>query len=62
MAEPAVSPSGTTYERAALERWLRDHRRDPLTGAAARPDQLLPNLGLGAAIEAWLAALPPATA
>ena len=41
MEEPVVTQDGQTYERHAIEYWLRDHDTSPLTG------QVGLGLGLG---------------
>ena len=56
MSEPAVSPAGITYERAALLRWVRDFGTEPQTRRRMSTHQVLPNLCARAAIEGWCAA------
>lgn len=31
MSDPVITVTGHTYERAAIEEWLRDHTTDPAT-------------------------------
>ncbi|KAJ8603138.1 hypothetical protein CTAYLR_004593 [Chrysophaeum taylorii] len=47
--------AGRSFERKALERWLKRHpRRDPLTNAEyAKPLAFMPNRALKEAIERW---------
>ncbi|MBA2649958.1 MAG: U-box domain-containing protein [Legionella sp.] len=44
--DPVITPAGDTYERAAIERWLRKHAKDPFTNLALAKDQLIPNRNL----------------
>jgi hypothetical protein len=60
--DPVCSPAGHTYERSAIEAWLRRESVDPLTTAPLTTDQLYPNLALRDAILAWLATVEPAFA
>ena len=50
-----VTADGHSYERAAIERWLREHegakRTSPLTGAHLETDVLIPNIPLRKMIE-----------
>ncbi len=56
MTDPVLAMDGHTYERAAIERWLRARRTSPRTGAPLPSRQLVPNH----AIRALIADLPPA--
>ena len=59
MADPVVSAvSGHTYERAAIERWLASKGEDPVTRQPTRASDLVPNIALRGAIEAWLGEHP----
>ena len=54
-----VTPSGFSYERAAIERYLTTAKaEDPQSRAPLTPAALVPNLGLKAAVESFLAAHP----
>ncbi|KAH8072496.1 pyrophosphatase [Aureococcus anophagefferens] len=54
MVDPVVDPtSGTTYEKAAIVEWLTKNATSPVSGAALRPSQLVPNLALRNAIDEW---------
>ena len=53
--DPVLAMDGHTYERAAIERWLRARRTSPRTGAPLASRQLVPNH----AIRALIADLPP---
>jgi hypothetical protein len=39
--DPVVGPDGHTYERRALERWLRENDTSPKTGARFPPGSVL---------------------
>ena len=51
---PVVAPSGHTYDRAAIERYLRSKAEDPITRGPLAPHQLIPNHALAASIHDWL--------
>ena len=53
MDDPVQTAMGQTYERATIERWLRERKTSPLTGLALPHHQLLDNLTLKAAILSW---------
>ena len=46
MRDPVVAPSGITFDRGSLERWLRDHETDPITQDRLAARDLYPNLDL----------------
>ena len=46
--EPVVTCDGHTYERHAIETWLKEHDTSPLTGERLRSKVLLPS---GCAIQ-----------
>ena len=54
MREPATTPAGITYERAALARWLEHQRTEPSTKQRLKRSHVVPNLTLRAMIEDWL--------
>ena len=54
MREPATTPAGITYERAALMRWLDHQRTEPSTKQRLKRSHVVPNLTLRAMIEDWL--------
>jgi hypothetical protein len=56
MRNPACVPSGHSYERDAIMRWVMrpGGRRDPITMAPLRLRHVTPNLALRAAIIEWL--------
>ncbi|GER48691.1 U-box domain-containing protein [Striga asiatica] len=55
MKDPVESPSGQTFERAAIERWLREGNGSfcPLTGTPLDVTKLRPNKTLRQSIEEW---------
>ena len=53
MIDPVADALGNTYERAAIQRWLRDHNTSPLTGAVLPHKDLVPNHALWSTIENW---------
>ena len=62
MRDPVLLPTGQTYERRAIEKWLRGGGRScPATGQPVNPDvQLIPNLALRRTIEDWASVHCPA--
>ena len=54
MKDPVMTPSGRSFERSAIEDWVRKSGTDPLTRKPLRLDQLTPNRALKEAIEQWL--------
>jgi hypothetical protein len=66
MVDPVTTAVGQTYDRANIERWLRDHNTDPLTNARLRTRELTPNHALRSLIKRWTevrdeAEIPPST-
>lgn len=54
--DPVITPSGVSYERAVLYEHLRKVGKfDPLTRATLYPNQVVPNLALKEAVQAFLA-------
>jgi hypothetical protein len=41
--KPAIDPEGNTYERAAIEQWIRVNNNSPITRTAISVDQLYDN-------------------
>jgi STIP1 family protein 1 len=59
MRDPVVTPSGHSYERAALEHYLRHVKaEDPQSRRPLSADMLAPNLALREAIGAFLPSNP----
>eukprot|EP00300_Choanocystis_sp_HF-7_P009976 c16728_g1_i1.p1 GENE.c16728_g1_i1~~c16728_g1_i1.p1 ORF type:complete len:295 (-),score=60.80 c16728_g1_i1:96-980(-) len=53
-SDPAVGPSGITYDRGVIEEYLRmGHNQDPVTRNPLTIDQLYPNVALRAAIDSY---------
>jgi hypothetical protein len=46
MSDPVSTADGHTFERAAIERWLRTSQLSPLTGLGLPNKTLTPNHGL----------------
>ena len=58
MMDPWVTPTGTSYERSALEAWLKKTGRDPLTNESCSLKECYANLSLRDAIEETLKKSP----
>lgn len=57
--DPVITPCGLTYERKCIEEHLRSNGHfDPVSRKPLGPHQLVPNLAMKAAVEAFLAANP----
>jgi hypothetical protein len=50
-----VVETGTTYERAAIERWFARHNTDPLSNVCLTSKATIPNNALRGRIEEWAA-------
>ena len=46
MRDPVTTFDGLSYERAAIESWLREHDTSPLTGEPLPSKMLIPNTAL----------------
>ena len=51
MRDPVIAADGHSYEREALEAWLRTHRTSPLTGARLEHMHVTPNHRLRSLIQ-----------
>jgi hypothetical protein len=51
MEDPVMCMDGQSYERRAIEQWLRSKSTSPATGARLPSKVLVPNLALRHAIE-----------
>lgn len=61
LREPVITPCGHTFERSCIEDHLRrGHHFNPVSRAPLALEQLVPNLAVKAAVEAFLAAHPGA--
>jgi hypothetical protein len=58
MEEPVVAADGHSYERSAIEQWLRRSARSPMTNAPLGSAGLIPNIALRKAIAEWRAHRP----
>ena len=54
MHDPVSTPDGHTFERSAVEQWIRVRGTNPVTRAPLTLDQLTPNRALRGAIEEFL--------
>ena len=52
---PVVAADGHSYERAAMQEWLRAHDTSPLTNEVLAHTTLVQNIALRHAIEEWQA-------
>ena len=48
--DPVIEPEGNRYERTAIERWLTTNDTSPMTGAALKGTDVVPNHALRNAI------------
>eukprot|EP00041_Stephanoeca_diplocostata_P026395 m.711859 g.711859 ORF g.711859 m.711859 type:complete len:646 (+) comp22955_c0_seq3:586-2523(+) len=53
MVDPVSTADGHSYERLAIERWLRDKDTSPITGEVLSHKNLTTNVTLRKAIEEW---------
>ena len=56
MVDPVILADGHTYERHAIERWLREHGTSPRTNAHLPHREVIPNHSLRNAIEEYMVA------
>ena len=54
MHDPVVTPSGNSYEKTTLRKYLKDHPSDPLTREPLTEDDLIPNRALRECSETFL--------
>ena len=52
MTDPVICCDGHTYERQAIEMWLRTNSRSPKTNQELASRELIPNHALRSSIEA----------
>ena len=55
MEEPCIAGDGHSYEKEAIERWLRSRDSSPKTNERMHTRQVIPNHGLRSLILAWKA-------
>jgi hypothetical protein len=53
MEDPVLDPEGNTYERRAIETWLKKKETSPMTRAPLTASMLYPNRALREAIESF---------
>lgn len=53
MIDPVVDPEGNSFERSAIEDWVRNAGHSPITRTPLALHQLVPNRALRDMIEAW---------
>ena len=58
MHDPVITADGHTFERSAIEDWLRNHSTNPMTGSEMQHKQLVPNFALREACAAYRAQKP----
>lgn len=58
MLHPVITPGGHSFERDAIERALASRKEDPISRTPLQLAQLVPNLALKAAVDAFLEAHP----
>lgn len=54
MVDPVIASDGFSYERAAIEEWLRQNNRSPHTNEILNKDILIPNYSLRALISSYM--------
>ena len=52
MKEPVIFPDGYTYEKSAIEDWIKVHHSSPYTRQRMEADQGIPNRALKDQIDA----------
>ncbi|CAF0990373.1 unnamed protein product [Rotaria sordida] len=53
MTDPVIDPDGNSYERSAIEDWLKQHSTSPITRTPLRLNDLRPNRALRESIEEY---------
>jgi hypothetical protein len=53
MNDPVVAADGRTYNRADIERWLKQHETSPLTNEPLEHKMLIPNMAVRRQINTW---------
>jgi len=59
MVDPVIDPEGNSYERHAIEDWIRRSGTSPITRTALSIDDLLPNQALKTAIDEYRHSIQP---
>lgn len=60
MKDPVMDPEGNTYERTAIEEWIRRERKSPITRSPLQISDLVPNRALRDLIEEFKSKNPDA--
>ncbi|KAF8044352.1 hypothetical protein BT93_A2368 [Corymbia citriodora subsp. variegata] len=58
MADPYVAADGYTYDRTAIEKWLEENDKSPMTNLPLPHKNLIPNYTLLSAIMEWKSRVP----
>lgn len=58
MADPCVAADGYTYDRTAIEKWLEEKDKSPMTNLTLPHKNLIPNYTLLSAIMEWKSRVP----
>ena len=53
MEDPVCNAAGFSYERNAIEAWLRTHNTDPSTNVELSSKRVVPNITLRTLISEW---------
>ena len=48
-----IAADGHTYERSALQQWLKQHSTSPVTGSSLAHKQMVPNLVIKTIAIQW---------
>ncbi len=51
--DPVVAADGFTFEREAIEAWLKQHNTSPMTNMQLPHTSLIPNHALRSAADDW---------
>ena len=58
MVDPVTDPDGNSFEKHAIEEWIRQNGTSPITRAALSAKNLAPNRALKAAIDEYRQSVP----
>lgn len=53
MNDPCVAADGYSYDRKAIEKWLEENDKSPMTNLPLPHKNLIPNYTLLSAIKEW---------
>ena len=51
MRDPVIAADGHTYEKAAMQSWLKHRHTSPVTGATLAHSKLIPNVIIRGVIQ-----------